>query len=291
MKKEKTTIPLLTGLAAIIISVVLFSSTISQEIYALATSDSANQNNLQQLQDAKEKITKLMSNNPNPTTNAVKVSESGGIPVVGTFVDGGTSQLVVTVYDKAPLSLDIYEKRVSAIVGDIPLRVEFGHVEFINGGTNLCNSQTSNCNPVIGGLQVQPVSGASTPTTLGLPVYDSSSNTGFIMAAHGIDPNNCGTTGSINQGGVTVGSVTINPPSPRQSDSAFVKLNSGQVFGQYQIYAGSRSYWYASSMVPSSQQAYQTQVAMQGLTSGYKTGYIVSVGTILLRVIYVIQTV
>ncbi len=159
-----------------------------------------------------------------------------------------------------------------------------GNIQFLNGGSNSCSSQTSNCDPVIGGLQVVPSNGASTDTTLGLPVYNNADSEGFIMAAHGVDSSNCGTTGTtINQGGTAVGTVSSNPPSSgsRESDSAFVLLNnSTQQFSAYEIYAGSDSYWYASSMVPSSQQSYQTQVAMQGLTSGYQTGYIASSGTV-----------
>ena len=230
----------------------------------------------------KEKISALMTKNFNSTTTASAVSESVGIPIVGTFVDGRTLQLVVTVYDKSPLSLDTYEQRVKAIVGDIPLRVEFGHIKMINGGTNSCSSQTTNCDPVIGGLQIK--NSAGTATTLGLPIYNHALSEGFIMAAHGVSSTCGGVTGtSITQGGTTVGTVTINPPSgsSRQSDSAFVLLNNGtQQFGYREIYGGSDKYWYASSLVGSSSQSYGTTVAMQGQKSGYLTGSIVSVGTI-----------
>ncbi|MBI3639150.1 MAG: hypothetical protein HY223_02435 [Thaumarchaeota archaeon] len=282
MKNEKTTIPLLTGLAAIIISVILFSSTISQEIYALATPSSTDQNGVQQLIDSKEKISGIMANNPDVTTNAATISENGGIPIVGTFVDGRTLQLVVTVYDQAPLSLDVYEKRVRAIVGDIPLRVEFGNITWVNGGTNSCSSQTTNCNPVIGGLEIVNSQGGS--STLGLPLYNSLGTEGFIMASHAVSSTCGGVTGTtITQGGSNAGTVSINPAagSSKKSDSAFVRINNGtQQFGYREIYASSNHYWYASSLVGSSSQSYGTTVAMQGKTSHYLTGSIVSIGTI-----------
>ena len=219
-----------------------------------------------------------MDSQPNAAGRAVSISEKGGVPVVITYVDGRTSQLVVGISDKAPLSKIAYEERMKAIVGEIPMRVEMGHIELLGSHSGSgCNSQAGPCNPVLGGMPVQAAGGGCC-TTLTLPVQGSGSH-GFIMSAHGIDFNNCGVLQTtINQAGNAIGTVTDNPAGPRASDSAFVTLNLGQNWAQNQIYAGANQYWLMASKVSSTQVPYQTPEAMQGRSSGYQTGFTISDG-------------
>src|SRR5438445_6437546 len=113
--KSKTVI--IAGLTAIVLSATLFSYSISNEKFALATSSTSSNTGLrQQLQDEKDKVAALMDSQPNAAGRAVSISEKGGVPVVITYVDGRTSQLVVGISDKAPLSKIAYEERMKAIV-------------------------------------------------------------------------------------------------------------------------------------------------------------------------------
>ena len=147
-KNYKTKTCLVVGLSLVAL---LVSSSSLGAVFAQVATPNTDLN--QRLQIEKDNVGHLIPNQ-DVSTQAATISEQGGIPVVLTYVDGRTSELVVGISDKSPLSKDIYEKRLRAIVGDVPMRIEFGHVQLLS-----CTGVNSPCNPMVVGNNVNPQSG------------------------------------------------------------------------------------------------------------------------------------
>jgi hypothetical protein len=272
-KIKRTSI--VTVAVAVVLSVILFSSTISQEIFALTSTNSSMDLN-QRLQVEKEKVGQLIPNE-DVSKQAATISAQGGIPIVLTYVDGRTSELVVGVSDKAPLSKDIYEKRLRMIVGDVPMRIEFGHVQPLT-----CTGVNATCSPFVGGINVNPQSGGGS-TTLSLMTTNTAGTQGFIMAAHGVAagfPCSGHIGDTIMQEGQIAGTVWTNPSVNRKSDSAFIKLWFQQPFTPNQIYRGINTVYTVTQKVPSNPNQYQMPVYMESI-HGFHQGNVVSSGSVI----------
>ena len=277
MKNKMKRASILTVITALTLSAVLFSSAISQEIFALTTSDANSSTDLnQRLQLEKEKIGKLIPDQ-DVSTQASAISTQGGVPIVLTYVDGRTSELVVGISDKAPLSKDIYEKRLRVIVGDVPMRIESGHIQLLS-----CSGVNNPCNPMVGGNNVNPKNGGGS-TSLSLMTSDTSGHHGFIMAAHGVAsglPCSGHIGDTIMQEGNTAGTVLTNPSTNRHSDSAFIQLWFQQQYTPNQIYKGVNTVYTVTQKVNSSPSQYGLPVYLQGI-NGFKQGNIVSQGAVI----------
>lgn len=158
-------------------------------------------------------------------------------------VDEETGTLIVVVEDsKATESIDIYREKIKGIVGDVPMIVGTGHLTF-----TACNSRTSDCSPLIGGIQVEYQVSSSTIASQSLSMGDTNlgGKKGLIIAGHmtgfGVINKDIGqaTTGRI------VGKVITNPSGPRTSDSAFVEFKK-DASGNY-IYTANENQIYKTS--------------------------------------------
>ncbi|MDE1832467.1 MAG: hypothetical protein KGI02_08890 [Thaumarchaeota archaeon] len=272
IQNNKTKAYLVVGLSLV---VMLASSSSLGAVFAQVTTPNANLN--QRLQIEKDKIGQLIPSQ-DVSTHAATISEHGGIPVVLTYVDGRTSELVVGISDKSPLSKDIYEKRLRTIVGDVPMRIEFGHVQLLSS----CTGVNVPCNPMVGGNNVNPQSGGGS-TTLSLMTTNTAGTQGFIMAAHGVAaglPCSGHIGDTIMQEGNIAGKVWTNPSSNRHSDSAFIQLWFQQTFTPNQIYRGVNQVYTVTQKVASNPNQYQMPVYMESI-NGFKQGNVVSSGAVI----------
>lgn len=270
-KNYKTKTCLVVGLSLVAL---LVSSSSLGAVFAQVATPNTDLN--QRLQIEKDNVGHLIPNQ-DVSTQAATISEQGGIPVVLTYVDGRTSELVVGISDKSPLSKDIYEKRLRAIVGDVPMRIEFGHVQLLS-----CTGVNSPCNPMVGGNNVNPQSGGGS-TTLGLMTTNTAGTQGFIMAAHGVAsglPCSGHIGDTIMQEGNIAGKVWTNPSSNRHSDSAFIQLWFQQTFTPNQIYRGVNQVYTVTQKIASNPNQYQMPVYMQSI-NGFKSGNVVSSGSVI----------
>lgn len=258
---SKKTKNVLAGLAALVLTLAAFSPTLSQADLAFAEKTPVNNTGQalqQELLSAHKKLTEKMVNH-----------ETKDIPLFLSYV-AHNSTLMVGIDDKAPLAKSVYKDRLTALLGNIPMNVQLGH--FVDQS---CTSQTSQCSPLIGGIQVETSNGTYTgDSTLTLPDTLSDGTQGFIMSGHGA----FGLTNiSVGQPTLStvVGTVTENPSlsGTRQSDSAFVRNNTGTTTAN-QIYGG----YTVIGKKTSSQAGYQTPVEMQGISSGLQSGYVIGTG-------------
>jgi len=271
IQNNKTKTYLVVGL--LLVAMIASSSSLSA-VFAQVTTPNADLN--QRLQIEKEKIGQLIPNS-DVSKQASTISEQGGIPVALTYVDGRTLELVVGISDKAPLSKDIYEKRLRAIVGDVPMRIEFGHIQPLS-----CTGVNATCTPMVGGINVNPQSGGGS-TTLTLMTNDAAGHHGFIMAGHGVAAGlPCGghIGDTILQESNTAGTVLTNPSTNRKSDSAFIQLWFQQQYTPNQIYKGVNQVYTVTQKVASNPNQYGLPVSMQSI-HGYKSGNIVSQGAVI----------
>jgi hypothetical protein len=253
---------MLAGIATIVLSIVAFSPYVSQNIFAQVDSNIGSDVDLQRLEDAKAKILTMFEKG--------KVSD---LPVFMTWVDDKAHTLMVGIDDTAPLPKAIYEQRLKDIIGDLPMRIEFGHFT-----EESCTGRGVACDPMVGGIEIQPQ--GTTASTMNIGVTDSSSHPGFLISGHGA---NC-----QNQIGVyqpyavwtptrNVGTVTINPTGTRYSDSAFVQLNTGYSADPKIFKTGSSTYTVVGKKT-SSLTPVGTSVRMSGTFSGETTGTIQAKG-------------
>lgn len=140
-------------------------------------------------------------------------------PVVASYVDEQKNKLVVVIDDKSTLPISTYQERAKSILGNIPIDVEFGHFT-----PESCDTQHSQCDPLIGGILISDSNGGST-----LAVGDTNTagtKKGFVMSGHAAG---CGTTGAVVYQPYSyirhVGTVITNPSGARNSDSAFVEFD------------------------------------------------------------------
>ncbi len=270
---NKTKTYLVVGLSLV---AMLASSSSLSAVFAQVAAPNTDLN--QRLQTAKDDVGKLIpSQDVSTQAVATAVSNQGGIPVVLTYVDGRTSELVVGISDKSPLSKDVYEKRLRAIVGDVPMRIESGHVQLLS-----CTGVNVACNPMVGGNNVNPQSGGGS-TTLSLMTTNAAGTQGFIMAAHGVAaglPCSGHIGDTIMQEGNTAGTVLTNPSGTRHSDSAFIHLWFQQTFAANQIYRGVNQVYTVTQKVASNPNQYQMPVDMQSI-NGFKQGNVVSMGDVI----------
>jgi hypothetical protein len=270
IQNNKTKAYIVVGLALV---AMLASSSSLSAVFAQVASPNVDLN--QRLQIAKNNVGKLIpSQDVSTQAVATTISDQGGIPVMLTYVDGRTSELVVGISDKSPLSKDIYEKRLRAIVGDVPMRIESGHVQLLS-----CTGVNATCNPMVGGNNVNPQSGGGS-TTLSLMTTDTAGTQGFIMAAHGVAtgfPCSGHIGDTIMQEGNIAGKVWTNPSSNRKSDSAFIQLWFQQTFAANQIYRGVNQVYTVTQKVASNPNQYQMPVDMQSI-HGFKSGNVISSG-------------
>lgn len=214
----------------------------------------------QKLVNAHDQLTKMMVHH-----------ETKDIPVNLSYV-AKNSTLMIGIDDKSPLSKLIYKEKLTTLLGNIPMNIQFGH--FIDQS---CSSKTSTCSPLIGGIEVETTNGTyNGSSTLTLPATLSDGiTTGFIMSGHGAFGETNISVGQPDFSNI-VGSVTENPSlsGTRQSDSAFVTTDSGistsnQIYGGYTV-IGTKT---------SSQAGYDTSVEMQGyVESGIESGTVLGTG-------------
>lgn len=252
--KYGTTIKLLGIVTAALLLIPIVAQTQSQ----MATAQADQQNNpvLQKISRAHETATeKIASKDPN-----LPVFFSGVNP------DERAPQLVIGIDEKALEPLTVYKERLKTILGDIPMTVGFGHFEY-----DACPSQTSQCDPVIGGIKIQRDGETTSYSTLTLPATKTNGIKGFIMSGHV----SCFTGLKVWQPTTTtraIGEIYDNPWNSRLSDSAFIRkytaiTTADQVFNSptpFNIFGKQ-----TSSNTPVG-----TTVMMQGVASGLKTGSI-----------------
>lgn len=256
-KMQKTS--MLVGITAIILTLTVISPSIAQDIFAVQTDGGATQNVVldQRLADAHQILTQKMINR--------NVSD---IPLVLSYVDPQTSTLIVGIDSDAPLSQVVYHERLLATVGNVPMKILSG--KFVR---DACASQTSDCTPLWGGIQVQSRSPFGSTGTLTLPAQTLSGKLGFIMSGHVAGNGITGQT--VGQATTrTVGTVITNPVlTSRLSDSAFVELSAGMTT-ENKIWKSSTSYFTVTGKATSSTTPVGTAVQMQGITSHLTSGFI-----------------
>jgi len=214
-------------------------------------------------------------------TDKMARKDTQDIPVFLSYVDEKTSTLVVGIDDKAPEPLSVYDERLRALVGNIPMNVGTGHFT-----PTSCSSRTSDCDPLIGGIQVKnTVSGSTYTSTLTLGDTNTSGKKGFIMTGHAPG---WGTT-NVDVGQATtsriVGKIITNPSGPtRSSDAAFVEFKK-DLFGNYiytanenQIYRTSSTTYSVIGKKTSSQTSLDDPIRLHGISTGYFSGYIIGKG-------------
>ena len=206
-------------------------------------------------------------------TNMILKHNRTEVPIFATYINQQNSTLIVGISDDATLPVSAYHEELKTIVGDVPMKIRFGH--FI---TQSCTSQYTTCSPLMGGIELGTNSGPTLSFgTLTLPLTNPSGVQGFIMSGHVAFFQTGLSVGQPSQLPV-VGTVLSNPPAggTRTSDSAFVQASSGilltqQIFGPPYNVIGE---------IPSSQTPYQTPVNMVGEGSGssVQSGYILGTG-------------
>jgi hypothetical protein len=270
----------IAGIIVTVLTVAVFSPHLIANSFAFSAESMSNPDMilLQKLVSSKDTIGSLIVQQSNLDENSRRQTD---LPIILTYIDGQTSELVVGIDDKAPPAKVSYEVKIRKLIGDdIPIRIEFGQIEPL-----ACNSRTSPCNPVVGGVQVNPqITSDSGPTTLSLQTSDNQARSGFIMVGHGVKTTAaCGTTNKvITQGPSTniAGTVVTNPSAPRLSDSAFVQLASGQIYNPNKIYQSPNVFYTVTSKVASSQVPQGSSVLLSGI-NGQQSGGIVSVGAVI----------
>lgn len=257
---------MLTGIS-IVMAAILFTNIVG--ISAQTTNLDPNVT-LQTLEDAKQKVLKI-DNNPD-------------LPVFVSWVDEKTNILVVGIKDDPSIwsffydlfyplqEKEVYEQRLKSLVGDLPMKVEFG--KFV---PEACSSRGGICDPVIGGVAVQP-SGA-TGSTLTFKATSSTYGNGIVISGHGAQ---CTTGQQVAQpysvySGRNVAQVVVNPGNDRYSDAAFAKINTG-FSGDTKIFNDGSSTYNIIGKKSSSQTPTGTSVRMSGLISGVTSGTITAKG-------------
>lgn len=256
-KMKKTS--MLAGIAAIILTLAVISPSITQDIFAVQIGDSTTQNAglNQRLADAHQILTHKMVNR-----------DVSDIPLVLSYVDPQTSTLIVGIDSDAPLPQVVYHERLIATVGDVPMKILSG--KFVR---DACASQTSDCTPLWGGIQVQSRSPFGTTGTLTIPAQTLSGKVGFIMSGH-VAGN--GVTGqTVGQATTrTVGTVITNPIlTNRVSDSAFVEKSTG-ITTEDKIWKSATTFFTVTGKATSSTTPVGTAVQMQGISSHLQSGFI-----------------
>lgn len=104
---------------------------------------------------------------------------NSGLPIASVSVSGLHKALVVTI-DKTQLTAEndesYYEQLIRNKYLDLPLLVRFGAVQ-----PDGCATLKSNCNPLLGGIQIEAKN--KNKCSIGLPI-DRNGTKGFITAAH-----------------------------------------------------------------------------------------------------------
>jgi hypothetical protein len=214
------------------------------------------------LERAHELLTQKMAN-----------KDRNDIPLVLSYVDTGTNTLIVGIDSDAPLSKTAYLEKLKTDVGDVPVKILSG--KFVR---DACNTQSSNCSPLWGGIQVQSSSIIGDIGTLTLPAQTLSGKVGFIMSGHVAGNGITGQTIGQATTSRLVGTVVTNPSlSNRVSDSAFVeKLSS--ITTESKIWKSSSTFFTVTGKATSSTTNIGTPVQMQGIASGLKSGNIIGKG-------------
>lgn len=206
-----------------------------------------------------------------------------GLPVNLLFTDPVDSTLVVGIKAGSPLPLAVYKEKLQSLVGSVPMKVNFVDATF-----NSCTSQTSDCTPIIGGIQTGTFNGVNIgyEHTLTLGATDTSNRHGFIINGHSpvgvtgfdayqayplVNPRHVGKV------------ITASQPDPfdgkRKSDSAFVQCDNFLGIctpvgvDETKIYRGN-NLWYNVLSVKRDP-VYQDSVSVMGLKSQLKSGHIV----------------
>lgn len=220
---------------------------------------------IQKLVNAKQILTDRMVNH--------QISD---IPIFVTWVDRENSTLVVGIEDNTTLPLLSYQNKLTALLGNVAMKVRFGHLI-----EQSCTSQNSQCDPMIGGINVQAQYNSTYVDngTLNLGATDNEGRQGFITASHVVGSGTGQIVGQPDLGTRVAGQVLTNPSlsGTRYSDSAFV-LTSAYSASPSKIYRGSGQIYNVINEVPSTQTPYQTSVYMMGAVTGLAHGYIAGTG-------------
>ncbi len=246
--------------AVLAISVVALSIFSGQALqYTSAIGEQTTVDVMQKIQAAHDKLTQKMANR-----------DTADIPLVLSWPDTVNQTLIVGIDSDAPLPKAVYTDRLKSIVGDVPMKISFGKLV-----RDACNTKTSNCSPLWGGIQVQSSSPFGSTGTLTLPTTNTAGKVGFIISGH-IAGN--GVTGqTIGQATTAriVGTVITNPIlTNRVSDSAFVERSAG-ILTESKIWKSSTSAFNVIGKTPSSSTPIGATVLMQGITSaGVRSGSI-----------------
>ncbi len=213
-------------------------------------------------------------------TQKMILKQTQDIPVFLSAVNYTSNELDVGISDTAPLSLDIYRARLVSLLGDIPMHVGTGHFT-----RDSCTSQTSQCSPLEGGIEIQSNGGLQQTGTLNSGVINTGGSQGVIISSHVADDSCAGNTGqTIYQptvaSGRSIGTVLINSPTNgRLSDSAYVTLSTGVTFNPNILASG--THYYLARTLQSSEVSVGTTIYMAGykslLTSGTLKGQNISV--------------
>ena len=271
----------LTGIMAVVTIMCLFlSSDVSvsaqtsniSTVYSNSTIDMLpsfnNQTTSSVIPDAS--VIQELVNTKQILTDMIVKHRTSNIPIFTTWVDRQNSTLVVGIEDNATLPLSAYRDKLTAIVGNIPMKVRFGH--FIEQS---CTSKISQCDPLIGGIQVEAPfnSTFNAHGTLNIGATDNLGRKGFITASHVVGN---GTGQNVGQPGLsnrTAGQVLTNPSlsGTRYSDSAFIQTSIYSA-DPTKIYRGTGQTYNVINEVPSTQTPYSTTVYMMGVTTGLSRG-------------------
>lgn len=207
--------------------------------------------------------------NAHLTLSGLMANNTSDIPLVAEGIMN--SSLMVVISEKAPQSEDYYQKELTTLVGDVPMKVELGHFD-----RESCSGSPTLCRPLIGGIQVEQ-SPTTAVGTLTAAFTDNNGVNGFVMSSHVANPAANGLVGqAIGQPDLSnlVGTVIANPTlNNRVSDSAFVQLSAGQTTTP-NIYPGE----FVAGTMKSSETPDGMSISKYGITTGETSGYIIGKG-------------
>lgn len=143
-------------------------------------------------------------------------------------------------------------------------------ISFVTPTLDSCSTQTSNCDPIVGGIEMEAKN--HSPCTIGLPLYRSSVE-GYITAGHCVDTGS-GTANDVFQptesGGTKVGDTTVKVYAA-ECDCAFI-AHSGSEDTQEKVWYSSN--FYVSVTTYTDRVANGSLVMMTGKTSGPQTAVV-----------------
>ncbi|HEX7032462.1 MAG TPA: hypothetical protein VF172_05630, partial [Nitrososphaera sp.] len=157
-----------------------------------------------------------------------------GIPIVASHVEKDGTLLIGI--DDTRQSLPGYRDKIQKLVGE-DVKIELKTAKVVETS---CDSRTSDCEPVTGGIYINTTFEDGTDGTITFAATDDDGNEGFVIAGHSAGFNEGEFVGQPTT--EIKGTVITNPDtSTRTCDCAFVKLTGGHEGDEWKIWKTSSS--------------------------------------------------